>query len=162
MQIRRLRALNIDFEITPGVPAFAAAAAALRQELTLPQVSQSVILTRTSMKSSQMPLGEELENLGSSKATLAIHLSIRNLRYIRRKLEPIHGPDCPVVVIYRVTWPDQKIIRGTLSNIFEKVRSEKITRTALILIGPALEEEDYPDSALYDASRSHLLRIKKT
>ena len=161
-QIRRLRALNINFEITPGVPAFAAAAAALRQELTLPQARPSVILTRTSMKSSQMPLGEELENLGSSRATLAIHLSIRNLRYIRRKLEPIHGPDYPVIVIYRVTWPDQKIIRGTLSNIFEKVRSEKITRTALILIGPALEEEDYPDSALYDASRSHLLRIKNT
>ena len=161
-QIRRLKKLNIDFEITPGVPAFAAAAAALGQELTLPQVSQSVILTRTSMKSSKMPLGEELESLGSSKATFAIHLSIRNLRYIRRILEPIHGPDYPVAVIYRVTWPDQKIIRGTLSNIFEKVRSEKITRTALILIGPALEEENYPDSALYDASRSHLLRIKKT
>ena len=161
-QIRRLKKLNIDFEITPGVPAFAAAAAALGQELTLPQVSQSVILTRTSMKSSKMPLGEELESLGSSKATLAIHLSIRNLRHIRRILEPIHGPDYPVAVIYRVTWPDQKIIRGTLSNIFEKVRLEKITRTALILIGPALAEEDYPDSALYDASRSHLLRIKKT
>ncbi|MDG1273925.1 MAG: precorrin-4 C(11)-methyltransferase [Alphaproteobacteria bacterium] len=160
-QIRRLKALNIAFEITPGVPAFAAAAAALGQELTLPEVSQSVVLTRTSMKSSKMPRGEELENLGSSKATVAIHLSIRNLRYIRRKLEPIHGPDYPVTVVYRVTWPDQKIIRGTLSNIFEKVRAEKLTRTALILIGPALEEENYPDSALYDANQSHLLRTKK-
>ena len=161
-QIRRLKALNIDFDITPGVPAFAAAAAALGQELTLPEVSQSIILTRTSMKASKMPIGEELELLGASNATLAIHLSIRNLRHIRRKLEPIHGPDYPVAVVYRVTWPDQKIILGTISNIFQKVRTEKITRTALILIGPALEARNYPDSTLYDANQSHLLREKKS
>ncbi|MDG2285044.1 MAG: precorrin-4 C(11)-methyltransferase [Alphaproteobacteria bacterium] len=160
-QIRRLRALKIPFDITPGVPAFAAAAAALGQELTLPEVSQSVILTRTAMKSSAMPPGEELEELGKSGATLAIHLSIRNLRHVRRVLEPIHGPDCPVAVVYRVTWPDEKIIRGTLADIAEKVRAEKITRTALLLVGPALAVEDFRDSALYDSEHVHVLRTTR-
>jgi precorrin-4/cobalt-precorrin-4 C11-methyltransferase len=160
-QIRRLRALEIPFDITPGVPAFAAAAAALGQELTLPEVSQSVILTRTAMKSSAMPPGEELEELGKSGATLAIHLSIRNLRHVRRALEPIHGPDCPVAVVYRVTWPDEKIIRGTLADIAEKVRAEKITRTALLLVGPALAAEDFRDSALYDSEHVHVLRTTR-
>jgi precorrin-4/cobalt-precorrin-4 C11-methyltransferase len=160
-QIRRLRALDIPFLITPGVPAFAAAAAALGQELTLPEVSQTVILTRTAMKSSAMPPGEELEVHGRSGATLAIHLSIRNLRYVRRALEPIHGPDCPVVVVYRVSWPDEKIIRGTLGDIADKVRAEKITRTALLLVGPALSAEGFRDSALYDADHVHILRTTR-
>jgi precorrin-4/cobalt-precorrin-4 C11-methyltransferase len=160
-QIRRLRTLDIPFDITPGVPAFAAAAAALGQELTLPEVAQTVILTRTAMKSSAMPLGEELEELGRSGATLAIHLSIRNLRHVRRALEPIHGPDCPVAVVYRVTWPDEKIIRGTLANIGSKVRAEKITRTALLLVGPALATEDFRDSALYDSDHVHVLRTTR-
>jgi precorrin-4/cobalt-precorrin-4 C11-methyltransferase len=160
-QIRRLRALGIPFEITPGVPAFAAAAAALGQELTLPDVVQTVILTRTAMKSSAMPPGEELEELGKSGATLAIHLSIRNLRHVRRALEPIHGSDCPVAVVYRASWPDQKIIRGTLSDIAEKVRVEKITRTALLLVGPALASEEFRDSALYDPSHVHVLRTSR-
>jgi precorrin-4/cobalt-precorrin-4 C11-methyltransferase len=160
-QIRRLRALDIPFLITPGVPAFAAAAAALGQELTLPEVSQTVILTRTAMKSSAMPPGEELEVLGRSGATLAIHLSIRNLRYVRRALEPIHGPDCPVVVVYRVSWPDEKIIRGTLGDIADKVRAEKITRTALLLVGPVLSAESFRDSALYDADHVHILRTTR-
>ncbi len=160
-QIRRLRALGIPFDITPGVPAFAAAAAALGQELTLPEVTQTVILTRTTMKSSAMPPGEELEELGRSGATLAIHLSIRNLRHVRRALEPIHGPYCPVVVVYRASWPDQKIIRGTLSDIAGKVRAEKITRTALLLVGPALATEEFRDSALYDAAHVHVLRTSR-
>jgi precorrin-4/cobalt-precorrin-4 C11-methyltransferase len=160
-QIRRLRTLDIPFDITPGVPAFAAAAAALGQELTLPEVAQTVILTRTAMKSSAMPLGEELEELGRSGATLAIHLSIRNLRHVRRALEPIHGPDCPVAVVYRVTWPDEKIIRGTLADIGGKVRAEKITRTALLLVGPALATEDFRDSALYDSDHVHVLRTTR-
>ena len=160
-QIRRLRALDIPFLITPGVPAFAAAAAALGQELTLPEVSQTVILTRTAMKSSAMPPGEELEVLGRSGATLAIHLSIRNLRHVRRALEPIHGPDCPVVVVYRVSWPDEKIIRGTLGDIADKVRAEKITRTALLLVGPVLSAESFRDSALYDADHVHILRTTR-
>jgi precorrin-4/cobalt-precorrin-4 C11-methyltransferase len=160
-QIRRLRALDIPFLITPGVPAFAAAAAALGQELTLPEVSQTVILTRTAMKSSAMPPGEELEVLGRSGATLAIHLSIRNLRHVRRALEPIYGPDCPVVVVYRVSWPDEKIIRGTLGDIADKVRAEKITRTALLLVGPVLSAESFRDSALYDADHVHILRTTR-
>ncbi|WP_339854544.1 precorrin-4 C(11)-methyltransferase [uncultured Nisaea sp.] len=157
-QIRRLRAKNIPFEIIPGVPAYTAAAAALETELTLPEISQTLILTRTTMQSSAMPEGEELEELGRSKATLAIHLSIRNLRHIERALTPHYGADCPVAVIYRASWPDQQIIRGTLSDIRGKVRAAKITRTALIMVGRVLGEENFRDSALYDAEHTHILR----
>ncbi len=157
-QIRRLRELDIPFDITPGVPAFAAAAAALGTELTVPEVAQTVILTRTAMKSSPMPAGEELENLARTGATLAIHLSIRNLREVRRTLEPHYGTDCPVAVVYRVGWPDQTILRGTLADIAGKVREAKITRTALILIGPALDAHGFRDSALYDGAHAHILR----
>ena len=135
-QMRRLDKLGIDYDVTPGVPAFAAAAAALKTEFTLPEIAQTVILTRTTMQASPMPEGEALEELGRSRATLAIHLSIRNLGYIERALTPHYGADCPVVVVYRVTWPDEKIIRGTLSTIAAKVRAAKLTRTALILVGP--------------------------
>ena len=157
-QIRRLRAKNIPFEIIPGVPAYTAAAAALETELTLPEISQTLILTRTTMQSSAMPEGEELEELGRSKATLAIHLSIRNLRHIERALTPHYGADCPVAVIYRASWPDQQIIRGTLSDIRGKVRAAKITRTALIMVGRVLGEENFRDSVLYDAEHTHILR----
>ncbi len=119
-QIRRLEKLGIEYDVTPGVPAFAAAAAELRTEFTLPEIAQTVILTRTAMQASAMPPGETLEELGRSKATLAIHLSIRNLAYIERALTPHYGADCPVVVAYRITWPDQQIIRGTLSTIAKK------------------------------------------
>ncbi|MDP8995645.1 MAG: precorrin-4 C(11)-methyltransferase, partial [Pseudomonadota bacterium] len=105
-QMRRLDALNIPYDITPGVPAFAAAAAALKTELTSPEVAQSIIITRTTMKASAMPAGEELEKLGASKATLAIHLSVRNLAHVEHALTPHYGADCPVVVAYRVSWPD--------------------------------------------------------
>ncbi|MCB1493672.1 MAG: precorrin-4 C(11)-methyltransferase [Rhodobiaceae bacterium] len=157
-QIRRLKTLDIAYEIVPGVPAFAAAAAALGQELTIPDVSQTVILTRTAMKSSAMPEGESLAELGKSGALLAIHLSVRNLREIERQLIPLYGADCPAVVAYRVGWPDQAFIRGTLSDIREKVRTEKITRTALIFVGRALGETDFRDSALYDGAHAHILR----
>ena len=157
-QIRRLNALNIPFEIVPGVPAFAAAAARLGTELTLPEIAQTVIATRTGMKASSMPEGESLEELGRSKATLAIHLSIRNLDYIYRALEPHYGADCPVVIAYRVTWPDELIIRTTLAEMKEKVREAKITRTALVMVGRVLGENDFRDSALYDADYSHVLR----
>ncbi|MGB0507898.1 MAG: precorrin-4 C(11)-methyltransferase [Pikeienuella sp.] len=160
-QIRCLRVLGIDFEIVPGVSAYAAAAAAMGQELTIPEVAQTVILTRTAMKSSAMPKGEELDSLGRTGATLVIHLSVRNLLAIERELGPHYGADCPVVVAYRVGWPDQMFIRGTLSTIRDKVRAEKITRTALIFIGPALSETDFRDSALYDGAFPHVLRPKK-
>ena len=159
-QIRRLQALGIPYDITPGVPAYAAAAALLGVELTVPEVAQTVILTRTAMKSSAMPPGEELENLAKTGATLAIHLSIRNLRAVRRALEPTYGEDCPVAVVYRVGWPDQKVILGTLADIADKVRAEKITRTALILVGRAIGARDFRDSALYDGAIPHVLRPK--
>ncbi len=158
-QIRRLKADGIDFQIVPGVPAYAAAAAALGQELTIPEVAQSIILTRMSMKSTGMPPGETLENFARTGATLVIHLGIRALRQIERQLSPHYGADCPVVVAYRVGWPDQMFLRGTLSDIHGRVRAEKITRTALILVGPALAEvQDFRDSALYDPKIPHVLR----
>ena len=160
-QIRRLKVAGIDYQIIPGVPAYAAAAAALGTELTVPEVAQSIVLTRMSMKSTGMPAGETLENFAKTGATLAIHLGIRAMREIERQLVPYYGADCPVAVIYRVGWPDQLIIRGTLMDVREKARAAKITRTALILVGPALaENHGFPDSALYDASRPHVLRPK--
>ncbi|WP_417242399.1 precorrin-4 C(11)-methyltransferase [Celeribacter sp.] len=160
-QIRRLRADGIDYEIIPGVPAYAAAAAALGQELTIPEIAQSIVLTRVSMKSTSMPAGETLENFARTGATLAIHLGVRNLREIERQLAPYYGADCPVAVAYRVGWPDQMLIRGTLADIRAKVRDQKITRTALILVGPALGEvADFKDSALYDPDMPHVLRPK--
>jgi precorrin-4/cobalt-precorrin-4 C11-methyltransferase len=160
-QIRLLRRDGIDYEIIPGVPAYAAAAAALGQELTIPEIGQSIVLTRMSMKSTSMPEGETLENFAKTGTTLAIHLAIRNLREIERQLIPYYGKDCPVVVAYRASWPDQLFIRGTLSDIREKVRAAKITRTALIMVGPVLGEvKDFKDSALYDPATPHVLRPK--
>ena len=158
-QIRRLRADGIPYDICPGVPAYAAAAAALGQELTIPEVAQSIVLTRVSMKSTSMPPRETLENFARTGATLAIHLGVRALREIERVLVPHYGPDCPVVVAYRVGWPDETFLRGTLSDIRETVRAAKITRTALILVGPALGGvRDFRDSALYDPAMPHVLR----
>ncbi len=160
-QIRRLNAHAIPYTITPGVPAYAAAAAALGVELTLPDVSQTVILTRTAMKASAMPNREDLATLGASGATLAIHLSVRNLRQVVETLTPHYGADCPVAVVYRASWPDEKIVRGTLADIRAQVRAAKITRTALILVGRVLAAEDFTDSKLYDPGHVHLLRPKR-
>ena len=161
-QMRALDARGIPYDVTPGVPAFAAAAAALKTELTLPEIAQTVILTRTSGKASRMPERETLDILGRSGATLAIHLSVRNLKAVERELTPHYGADCPVVVVYRASWPDEQIIRGTLGDIWRKVRDAKITRTALVLVGPALGEQVFRDSALYDAAHEHILRNRKT
>ena len=160
-QMRRLKVLDIPFDVIPGVPAFAAAAAAMQTELTVPGIAQSIVLTRTAMKSSAMPEGETLENFGRTGATLAIHLSIRNIPEIQRQLTPFYGEDCPVAVAFRVGWPDEKFIFGTLKDIREKVRAEKITRTALIFVGPALAAAEFEDSKLYDENFSHVLRIGK-
>ncbi len=160
-QIRRLKALAIAYDITPGVPTYAAAAAALGIELTLPGVSQTVVLTRTAMKSSPMPPGEELAALAATGATLAIHLSIRNLRYVTDILMPHYGADCPVAVVYRASWPDQRVIRGRLDTIRAAVRAAKITRTALIVVGRVLDPAEFADSRLYDPSHAHLLRPKR-
>ena len=163
-QIRRLKTLRIAYDITPGVPAFAAAAAELGQELTLPDVAQSVILTRTSVRASSMPEGETLENFARTGATLAIHLSINNLVPVVRKLVPSYGGKCPTAVGYRLTWPDQEIVRGTLDTIVRLVKPKRFTRTALILVGPALAQDtdaDFTDSRLYAADHHHVLRPKR-
>jgi precorrin-4/cobalt-precorrin-4 C11-methyltransferase len=158
-QIRLLKRDGIPYQIVPGVPAYVAAAAAMGQELTIPALAQSIILTRVSMKSTDMPEHETLENFAASRATLAIHLGIRALRDIVRRLAPFYGAGCPVVVAYRVGWPDEMILRGTLETIHAAVREAKITRTALILVGPALADgEAFPDSALYDPAHPHVLR----
>ena len=160
-QMRRLDMLEIPYDVTPGVPAFAAAAAVLGQELTLPEIAQTVIVTRTDGKASPMPEGEDLASLGAHRATLALHLSIRNLAKVVRELTPHYGSDCPVVVVYRVTWPDEKVIFGTLADIREKVRAGKITRTALILVGHVFGNRNFTDSRLYAKDHQHILRHEK-
>ena len=160
-QMRRLDALGIDYDITPGVPAYAAAAATLKRELTLPGIAQTVILTRTAMKASAMPEGEDLAQLGASGATLAIHLSVRNLAHVVESLSPHYGGDCPVAVVYRASWPDELVIEGTLADIRAKVRAAKITRTALVLVGRVLSPAAFENSRLYDPAHVHVLRPQR-
>jgi precorrin-4/cobalt-precorrin-4 C11-methyltransferase len=160
-QMRRLDKLGIPYDLTPGVPAFAAAAAALGLELTLPGVAQSLILTRTATRASAMPDGERLERLAAIGATLAIHLSIANLARIVRACLPHYGADCPAIVAYRVSWPDEQLIRGTLADIRDKTKRARITRTALILVGRALAGDGL-DSRLYAADHHHVLRPRLT
>jgi precorrin-4/cobalt-precorrin-4 C11-methyltransferase len=148
-QLRRLRKLDIPFTITPGVPAFAASAAALGVELTLPELTQSVVLTRTSGRASAMPERERLEHFAASGATLAIHLSVHVLEDVVARVSPHYGADCPVAIVFRASWPDQRILRGTLADIVAQARETRIDRTATILIGPALAAEDFRESALY-------------
>lgn len=149
-QLRRLKAESIPFTVTPGVPSFAAAAAALGAELTLPGLAQSVVLTRTPGRASAMPPGETLANFAATGATLAIHLSIQNLAAVAADLAPAYGADCPVAVVYRASWPDQRIIRATLGTV-ESAVDDGISRTALILVGPALAGEGFDESRLYAA-----------
>ena len=162
-QMRRLAALGIAYDVTPGVPSFAAAAAAIGCELTRPEIVQTVILTRTATRSSPMPDREKLEKLAATGATLAIHLSVTNLAHIVRSLTPFYGADCPAVVAYRVSWPDQQLIRGTLGDIRELVKAAKITRTALVLVGPALGPASTisPESRLYAPAHYHLMRPRR-
>lgn len=162
-QMRRLAGLGIPYDITPGVPSFAAAAAALGCELTLPEVAQTVILTRTATRSSAMPEGEALEHLAATGATLAIHLSVTNLAAIVRTLTPFYGADCPAVVACRVSRPDEILIRGTLCDIRDRAKAARITRTALVLVGPALAGAALAaaDSRLYNPRHHHLLRPRR-
>jgi len=161
-QMRRLDALGIPYDVTPGVPAFAAAAAALKTELTLPGLSQTVILTRTAVRATPMPEGEDLARLAQSGATLAIHLSINNLANVVRSVTPHYGADCPVIIAYRVSWPDERFLRGTLADIRAQAKASGITRTALILVGRALAPSSgIADSKLYAAEHHHVLRPRK-
>ena len=157
-QVRRLEIESIPYTVTPGVPAFAAAAAALGQELTLPELAQTVVLTRTSGRASAMPAGEELKAFAATGATLAIHLSIHVLGKVVAELTPIYGAGCPVAVVYRASWPDQRVIRGTLGTIAADVDLHPIDRTALILVGKVLSARDFRDSALYDAAYQRRFR----
>lgn len=150
-QIRRLEKRGIDYTMTPGVPSFAAAAAALKRELTIPEVAQSLVLTRVSGRASKMPPGETLAAFGATGATLAIHLAIHSLPKIVAELSPLYGPACPVAIVVRASWPDERIIRGTLADIEDKLAAEPAERTALILVGPGLGAEDFRESALYSA-----------
>ena len=160
-QMRRLDTLGIAYDLTPGVPAFAAAAAALGCELTLPLVSQTVILTRTSVRASPMPAGEELDALARSGATMVIHLSINNLARIVRALVPHYGADCPAAIVYRASWPDERILRGTLADIRAAAKVAGFTRTALVLVGRVLGQSDFPDSRLYAPDHHHVLRPRR-
>jgi len=157
-QLRRLEDAGIAYTVTPGVPAFAAAAAALGQELTLPELAQTVVLTRTSGRASAMPPGEDLKAFAATGATLAIHLSIHVLDKVVAELTPFYGADCPAAVIYRVSWPDERLIRGTLASISREVARQPIERTALILVGKVLSARDFRDSALYDAAYERRFR----
>ena len=161
-QMRRLDAMGIPYNVIPGVSAYAAAAAEMKRELTLAGVSQSVIVTRTAVRSSAMPNSEDLETFAKSGATLAIHLSINNMAKVVRELTPYYGSDCPVAVCYRVGWPDQEIIEGTLIDIRDKVKSAKFTRTALIMVGRVLDPLAFDDSRLYAPDHHHVLRPLKT
>ena len=156
-QIRRLEPLNIDYEIIPGVTATSASAAWLGKELTLSGISQTVILTRYEGKT-PFPERERLPALAATGATLAIHLGVTRIHKIVAELIPFYGEDCPVAVCYRTSWPDQDKVTGTLSDIVQKVREKKITRTALMLVGRVLGDEEFSDSYLYDEAQAHIYR----
>jgi precorrin-4/cobalt-precorrin-4 C11-methyltransferase len=157
-QLRRLDALRIPYTLTPGVPAFAAAAAALGRELTLPEVAQSVVLTRTSGRASAMPETENLAAFAATRATLAIHLSIHVIDKVVAELTPAYGADCPAAVVWRASWPDERVLRATLGEIAGLVNAAGLERTALILVGPALGAEAFGESALYSTGYDRRFR----
>ncbi len=158
-QMRKLDELGIEYEIIPGVSSVAASAAALKRELTLPDISQTVILSRISGKT-EVPAGEDLALLASHKCTICLFLSIHKINEVVKKLLPYYGPDAPAAVVYKASWPDEKIIRGTLATIAGLVKKAKITLTALILVGEALAPGDFKDSQLYSKKFSHRFRKK--
>ena len=152
-QMRRLDALGIPWDVTPGVPAFAAAAAALGQELTLPGVAQTVILTRHARRATPKPDGEQLGALAAHGATLVIHLGAQAMEELAAELTPRYGPDCPVAVVAWASWPQEVVLRGTLATIAAEVERAGVRRTAVIIVGPALAEREFRDSHLYSAAR---------
>jgi precorrin-4/cobalt-precorrin-4 C11-methyltransferase len=152
-QMRRLDHLGIPWDVTPGVPAFAAAAAALRCELTVPEVAQTVILTRHGRLASKIPDGEDLESLAAHGATLVVHLGTQAIAEIATTLTPHYGAGCPAAVVARASWPDELVLRGTLATIAGQVQDAGVRRTATILVGPALGARDFRDSHLYSKTR---------
>lgn len=149
-QMRRLERLGIGYTLTPGVPAFAAASAALGRELTIPAEAQSLVLTRVSGRASPMPSRETLAGFGATGATLAIHLAIHALERVVEELTPHYGADCPVAIVARASWPDEKIVRGTLANISVRFAEDPVERTAIIFVGRTLNAADFRESSLYD------------
>lgn len=156
-QMRRLRGLGIDYEMVPGVSSFTAAAAALGKELTLPELSQTIIISRMEGRT-PMPAGEKLQDLARHRATLALFLSIGLLKQVCDQLSPIYGKDCPVAVVHKASLPEEKIIRGSLGDILEKCRAAKIRSQSIILVGEVLESEDFADSRLYSPDFRHRFR----
>jgi precorrin-4/cobalt-precorrin-4 C11-methyltransferase len=152
-QMRELDKLGIEYEVIPGVSSFQAAAAALKTELTAPEVSQTIILTRSSGRT-PLPSDQELERLAQSHATLCLFLSVQNIEALAQTLAAHYGSDCPVAIVYRASWPDQKIIRGRLSDIAAKVAAGQISRTAMIIVGWALQAGEAV-SRLYSREFSH-------
>jgi precorrin-4/cobalt-precorrin-4 C11-methyltransferase len=152
-QARRLDRLGIGYDITPGVPAFAAAAASLRRELTVPEVGQTVVLTRIAQRASAMPAGEELASLGATRATLVLHLAVQRIEQVVAELEPHYGLDCPAAVVAYASRPDEVILRGSLGDITAQVHAADIKRTAVIIVGRVLAAEGFRDSHLYSATR---------
>jgi precorrin-4/cobalt-precorrin-4 C11-methyltransferase len=158
-QLRALGQLAIPYTITPGVPAFAAAAAALGVELTLPEAAQSLVLTRMPGRASSMPEPETLAAFAATRTTLAIHLSIHMIAQVVAELTPYYGTDCPVAIVFRASWPDQKIVRGTLATIAQAAEAS-LERTALILVGQVLDPGEFRASALYDRDYQRRFRAK--
>jgi len=152
-QMRRLDAASVPYEVVPGVPAFAAAAAALRREFTVPGVGQTVILTRTSARATPMPTGEDLATLGASRATIVLHLAVQRIEAVVAELIPNYGAECPVAVVARASRDDELVLRGTLADIADQVRVANIVRTALIVVGEVLTAAEFPDSHLYSSAR---------
>jgi precorrin-4/cobalt-precorrin-4 C11-methyltransferase len=152
-QMRRLDAAGVPYDVTPGVPAFAAAAAALGRELTVPEVAQTVILTRTAERATAMPPGEDLATLSASRATMILHLAVQRIGAVVAELVGNYGADCPVAVVARASRPDEVILRGTLADIAGRVEAAGVRRTAVIVVGAALTAAQFPDSHLYSADR---------
>ncbi|QPC86654.1 precorrin-4 C(11)-methyltransferase [Mesorhizobium sp. NBSH29] len=157
-QIRRLERLGIAYTLTPGVPSFAAAAASLGRELTIPEVAQSLVLTRVSGRASKMPERETLAGFGATGATLAIHLAIHAIGQVVEELTPLYGADCPVAVVVKASWPDERVFRGTLGDIEAQLSADPVERTALILVGPSLGAQEFTESSLYDPAYQRRFR----
>jgi precorrin-4/cobalt-precorrin-4 C11-methyltransferase len=152
-QTRRLDEAGVPWEIVPGVPAFAAAAAALRRELTVPGVGQTVVLTRVSARATPMPPGEDLASLGRSRSTMVLHLAVQRIDQVVEELLPSYGPDCPVAVVAYASRPDEVVLRGTLASIAAQVHEAGVRRTAVIIVGSVLTASEFPDSHLYSVAR---------
>jgi precorrin-4/cobalt-precorrin-4 C11-methyltransferase len=155
-QMRRLDALGIPYDVTPGVPAFAAAAASLKRELTVPEVGQTVILTRIAARATAMPPGEDLATLGASRGTIVLHLAVQHIERLVDELTPNYGDDCPVAVVAKASRDDEVILRGTLADIGEQVRDAGVLRTAVVIVGKVLAADNFPDSHLYSTTRTRV------